>query len=253
MTDEIVPTAARFLGRVADYGRYRPSYPSAAIDAVLGGLGDPTALTVVDVGAGSGIASLLLLERGARVVAIEPNPEMREAAIASGVDARDGTADRTGLPDAAADVVCVFQAFHWFATTDSLAEFARILRPGGRLAIVWNLRDDGDPFSAEYGLIADAVRRGSRGARPHGDTGVESLLRAEGYASVRVHEFPSRQRLDCDGLLGRARSTSYVPRDGPEYDEVAERLRALHARFADADGTCALVYRTRVFLAERPS
>jgi SAM-dependent methyltransferase len=234
---DLVETAARFSGRVDDYVRYRPAYPPAAIDAVLADLGAPGALTVVDVGAGTGIASRALSERGARVIALEPNPEMRAAALASGVDARDATAEHTGLAAQSADIVTAFQAFHWFATPEAVAEFARILGSGGRVALVWNMRDDRDAFTRAYGEIAD----------------IDSLAaqRAGSTADDPDIAFTNAQRLGLEALIGRARSASYVPREGPEYDEIVRRLSELHAQFADAEGGVTLVYRTGVHLADR--
>jgi SAM-dependent methyltransferase len=246
----IEPSAARFLGRVDDYVRYRPSYPAAAIAAILDGLQRSAPPAVVDVGAGSGIGSRLLAEHGARVVAIEPNPEMREAAAAAGIDVRDGTAERTGLPGSSADVVSVFQAFHWFATAEAVAEFARVLRRGGRVAVVFNVRDERDNATAAYGQIVASLRATSRGARSHDDLDVRGMLASGGFARVRHREFRLAQPLDREGLLGRARSASYVPREGPAYDDVVRRLDAMRERFAPA-GIVTLVHRTHVFLGDR--
>jgi SAM-dependent methyltransferase len=248
---ELVETAARFSGRVDDYARYRPSYPKEAIDAILLGMGDPRRLDVVDVGAGTGIAALLIAARGARVIAIEPNPEMRGAAAGAGIDARDGLADRTGLPDGSADIITSFQAFHWFANGTAVQEFLRVLRPGGRVALAWNARDDGDPFTRGYGDIADRDGHASRGGAVVDDYDyVPPLLSASHLRDVRELEFPSEQALDLEGLLGRARSASYAPREGEAYAALVERLTALHARFGDAAGSVVLRYRTRVYLAE---
>jgi SAM-dependent methyltransferase len=250
---DLVETAARFSGRVADYARYRPSYPKEAIDAILLGMGDPKRLDVVDVGAGTGIGALLIAERGARVVAIEPNPEMRDAAARAGLDARDGVGDRTGLPSASADVVTSFQAFHWFAHAAAVEEFVRVLRPGGRVALAWNVRDDGDPFTRGYGNIADRDGHASRGDAVGDDYEyAPALLAGARLRDVRELAFASEQSLDLVGLFGRARSASYVSREGAAYAALARRLTALHRRFSDAAGSVTLRYRTRVYLAEKP-
>jgi SAM-dependent methyltransferase len=252
---ESVSTAARFSGRVDDYARYRPSYPDEAIDAVLSGMGDPRRLVVVDVGAGTGIGAGLLAARGVRLIAIEPNPEMRDAASEGGFDVRDGVAERTGLADASADIVASFQAFHWFANAASVREFVRILLPGGRVALVWNVRDERDAFTRGYGEITDReghVARGD-GAGADYDAVTPALLAGGCLRDVRRLEFPSMQVLDVEALLGRARSASYVPRAGADYEAVAVRLTALHARHADASGLASLWYRTCVHLGEKPA
>lgn len=252
---EIVSTAARFSGRVDDYARYRPSYPDEAIDDILSGMGDPLRLVVVDVGAGTGIGAGLLAARGVRLIAIEPNPEMRDAASDGGFDVRDGLAERTGLPDASADIVTSFQAFHWFANAASVREFVRVLRPGGRVALVWNVRDERDAFTRGYGEITDREGHAGRGDGAGADyeAVTPTLLAGGGLRDVRRLELPSMQALDVEALLGRARSASYVPRAGAEYEAVAARLAALHARHADASGLASLCYRTCVYLGERPA
>jgi SAM-dependent methyltransferase len=111
--DRLDPTG-RFTNRAEDYAKHRPSYPDAAIDAVLMGLGAPPDLVAADVGAGTGISSRALAARGLRVVAIEPNAAMRaKAEPHPRVEWRDGTGERTGLPPASVDLVLCAQAFHW--------------------------------------------------------------------------------------------------------------------------------------------
>src|ERR1043165_6742706 len=139
----------RFDDRARNYADYRPSYPSAAIDAILSGLPPATALKIADIGAGTGISARLFGDRGASVRAIEPNAEMRRAAAPHPrVTFLEATADKTFLPDASVNLVTAFQAFHWFEPNTTLAEFHRILRPGGRVALAWNERDARDPFTA---------------------------------------------------------------------------------------------------------
>ncbi|HTD33264.1 MAG TPA: class I SAM-dependent methyltransferase, partial [Candidatus Elarobacter sp.] len=141
--------AGRFTDRAGDYVSGRPSYPPAAIDALLDGLGDPADVVVADLGAGTGISSRLLAERGAQVLAIEPNQAMREAAEPHPrVEWIAASAEHTGLGEASADLVTAFQAFHWFDQRAALDETVRILRPGGRAAVIYNERDERDPFTA---------------------------------------------------------------------------------------------------------
>ncbi len=179
----------RFSDRAAAYVQHRPSYPTSAIDHILippapstrpgpaerweggvGGVSSPATsiesatrlLTIADIGAGTGISSRLLADRGHRVLAIEPNAAMRAAAEPHElVTAIDATAEDTTLPDASIDVIVCAQAFHWFRPREAVAEFARILRPGGRLALMWNVRDDSDPLTADlWAAICMAADRG---------------------------------------------------------------------------------------------
>jgi len=144
---QLNPTG-RFSDRVDDYVKYRPTYPAAAVTAALAGAPPGP---VVDVGAGTGIWTALLASRDREVIAIEPNAEMRAAAPAlPRVTWQGGTAESTGLTEGSAAVVTVAQAFHWFRASEALAEFVRILLPGGKLALVWNRRSRTDPFTAAY-------------------------------------------------------------------------------------------------------
>ena len=136
------------------YDAVRPSYPSAAVDWVLADLGAP--LDVVDLGAGTGLFTRLLAARPADqvrfVAAVEPSESMRavlarDVADPSGrVSALPGTAEASGLAEASADVVVAAQAWHWVDVPAASAESARVLRPGGRLAAVWNQLDTTVPW-----------------------------------------------------------------------------------------------------------
>lgn len=246
---EPADTVARFNARACDYALYRPSYPAEAIDAILHGLKGPSGLDAVDVGAGTGISARLLAERGCRVVGIEPNDEMRAAA--ADLDVRPGRADATGLPDACADLVTSFQAFHWFANSESVAEFLRILRARGRIALVWNERDDADPFTNDYGEIVDGfANRFVLAGFQNGPELVMRLLARGGLHGVRRESFSNRQRLDYEGLMGRVRSTSYAPREGPMHASMIAKLDASFAHH-QRDRAIDLVYRTDVYLADK--
>lgn len=241
----------RFTDRASDYASSRPDYPREAVRAALEGLGEADALTAADVGAGTGIASRLLADEGVSVLAIEPNPAMRAAALPHPrVTFREGTAERTGLPDGHVELVLCAQAFHWFEPRAALAELRRILKPDGRLALLWNERDQEDGFTAEYScLVRDAAGGHVTEARREG---VEDLLRAAGYHDVRVLSFRHEQSLTADGLVARATSASYVPRHGPAREALVQGLRQLHARSADVTGRATLVYRTVLLLSRRP-
>ncbi|KAF1049240.1 class I SAM-dependent methyltransferase [Xylophilus sp.] len=133
-----------FRKEAQSYARGRPEYPSEAVGWLRDALGLAPGRTAVDVGAGTGKFTRLLAATGARVVAVEPIAQMREqlAQQLPGVEAVEGTAQAVPLADGAADVLACAQAFHWFATGEALAEFHRVLRPGGRLLLVWNVRDE---------------------------------------------------------------------------------------------------------------
>ncbi len=241
----------RFSSRAADYAAARPSYPAAAIEALLCGLGPLHALRVADVGAGTGIAARLLADAGTPVTAVEPNAAMRAAAEPHArVTWVPGTAEATGLPSGSFGLVVCAQAFHWFEPARALPELLRLLRPGGRLAVMWNERERRtDPTTAAYSDLVRSASGDHPADRAYADP--SDLLRAAGLALEPATAFPNVQRLDRAGLLRRAFSASYVPQAGPGAEALAARLGALHARHAAADGRVALRYATRIVSGRR--
>lgn len=135
----------------AAYERGRPSYPPEAIDWLL----SDGARDVLDLGAGTGKLTVRLVERGLAVVAVDPIPEMLEVLSGSLPDtpALLGTAEEIPLPDNSVDSVLVAQAWHWFDPERAVAEVARVLRPGGRLGLVWNTRDERLGWVKDLGRI----------------------------------------------------------------------------------------------------
>jgi SAM-dependent methyltransferase len=233
MTDGMRSTQ-RFGRRAQAYASHRPSYPDEAIDAVLADIGDPGRLVIADVGAGTGISSRLFADRGARVIAIEPNAEMRGAASDHPrVEWRDGTADDTGLADASVDVVVACQAFHWFATPSAMNEFARVARR--RVAILQYERDEHGAFTKAYGDIVRAHARDDTEALR-----MRALATFARFPKGRITQaaFTSTQTLDLDGVIGRAASSSYLPNDGPELVALRRDLRGafeIHDRAGNVD------------------
>jgi SAM-dependent methyltransferase len=243
---------SRFSDRAADYAKYRPSYPDEAIAILLEGLGNPSQLVAADIGAGTGISSRLLAQRGVRVIAIEPNEAMREAASPHPlVEFRDRSAEVTNIPDASVDLVTCFQAFHWFNPEPTLQEFHRILKPTGRLAVVWNDRDRNDELTQSYTrLVQIASNNHPAESRL---VSVDPLLSSPLFPDIRCHTFVYRQQLDLDGLIGRAMSVSYIPREGEAQQQLISSLEELYNRTCDENGFVYLTYHTSVYLANPKS
>jgi ubiquinone/menaquinone biosynthesis C-methylase UbiE len=239
----------RFSDRAVDYACYRPSYPLAAIATILHNLGDPDHLMAADIGAGTGISARLLADQGVQVWAVEPNEAMQRAAAAHPrVTWQVGTAEKTGLPDTSVDLVTCFQAFHWFDPEASLSEFHRILKPSGRLALVWNNRDRTDPLTAGY---SDLVKQLSKHHPAEERLGAEQALQeSQGFDHLQHQTFSYKQAMDLAGLVGRAQSVSYISKDPQTQQALMVGLQALYEQWADAQGLVYLAYRTEVFLAE---
>jgi SAM-dependent methyltransferase len=246
----------RFTGLADVYDRHRPAYPDAAIDALIRRARLGPASLLVDVGCGTGISSRLIAARGVPVVGVEPNADMRRRAEAEpappGAQApryQDGRAEATGLPDGVADCVLAAQAFHWFEPDPALREFHRVLKPGGWAALMWNERDESDPFAAAFGAVIRTLREQARIERDRARAG-EPLLTHPCFEAGERLVFANEQALDEGGVLGRAYSMSGAPREGPAADALADALREVFARYQHG-GRVVLRYETSLYLARR--
>jgi len=234
--------ASSFAGVADVYERSRPGYPDDAV-RWLAGAGP---CDVVDLGAGTGKLTRSLVALGHRVTAVEPLEEMLAQLRASVPKARSlrGGAEAIPLPDASTDVVACAQAFHWFDHEPALAEIARVLRPGGRIALVWNLRDESEIWVEE---LSDAIvgRTGlDRGA-------IEPIERSGLYGTVERAVFEHAQQVDRTTMRELVLSRSYcaiLPEEErtPILDRV-ERIFDEHARA----GILRVPYRTECFRATR--
>lgn len=235
----------RFSDRAQAYGEHRPSYPRAALDALLRGLGPEEQLIVADVGAGTGISANLLAKRVGTVVAVEPNPAMRERAEAlPNVHWEDGCAEALPLPDKSVDVAAAFQAFHWFDPLRAFAEFARVARR--RVALVQYERDDTQPFSAAYSAIVRRYATDDTEALRLRTLEIFSTLAGSGLRRAVV---PFKQRLTAEGAIGRVDSSSYLPREGDAAGALRKDVRDLFDRF-ERGGTVEMAMNVYVLAAD---
>lgn len=215
----MVDPTVRFSSRVEMYKRYRPGYPPAVVELMKQKCGLSPDAMIADVGSGTGVFSSLLLANGNRVFGVEPNSGMRRVAerrfenCARFVSVA-ATAESTRLAEHSVDFITAAQSFHWFDRQRTRLEFARILKTGGWVVLVWNrTRTSSTPFLAAYhsllqtyGTNYDIVRQG------HGDQSMlESFFSPHG---VEVTVFDNRQLFDFDGLKGRLLSSSYTPEPG---------------------------------------
>ena len=240
------PQAARGFDRsAAAYERGRPSYPAEAVAWLTKRLGLRPGQTVVDLAAGTGKLTRLLAPTGARVIAVEPvdgmRAQLREAVPEA--EALAGVAERMPLDDGAADAVTVAQAFHWFATHEALAEIARVLRPAGRLGLIWNVRDTEDPLQRAISAILAPYRGDVPSVQ---DSDWRSVLEGHPrFKPIDEHHFPSEQELDADSLADRFGSVSFIAALPDEQRaEVLAQVRVLAGA-----GTVRLPYRTSVYVS----
>lgn len=259
MTTNKEPTS-RFTGLAQAYALYRPSYPVEAIDYIVDCCGLDDKSLAVDVGCGTGISSRLLAERGVKVIGVEPNSDMRQQAIdllasdgdttvKANLEFRDGTAEATGVENGQADVVLAAQAFHWFDKERALREFYRILKVGGHCILAWNERDESDEFTSRYGKIIRATSDAANVELLRGRAG-RALLETDLFEDGRVKEFFNEQTIDKEGLLGRAFSTSYTPKEGEPAKKLEHALQNLFDECATS-GSVTIRYATSVYSARK--
>jgi ubiquinone/menaquinone biosynthesis C-methylase UbiE len=241
---------SRFTSRAEDYAKYRPSYPDAVIDCIVAELGNLSNSVAADIGAGTGISSRLLANRGIRVMAIEPNAAMSKAALPHPlVEFMDGSAENTGLSDASVDLITCFQAFHWFNPEPTLKEFARILKPKGKVALVWNDRnvDGKDRFTLEHDRI---LTKASNNNPVHSRLNGKSSLEINSwFDQVKHYSFAYQQVFDRDSLIGLAMSASYIPKAGTAHQQLIAELTDLHRQYCDNKGLVYLQYQTSLYLS----
>jgi SAM-dependent methyltransferase len=226
-------STTRFSDRVADYVRCRPGYPDALRDALHHEVGVLPGSIVADIGSGTGISTAMLLGLGCTVFAIEPNAEMRRAAEALlGNDPKfrslAARAEATTLEGRSVDIVTAGQSFHWFSVPETRAEFIRILRPNGIVALFWNSRRSaGTAFLAAYERLLQEFGTDYAQVR-HRKVGAPVLQEFFGD-EYQSRVFVNVQTLDFDGLLGRLSSSSYAP--GPAHADYAAMVAALREIF----------------------
>jgi SAM-dependent methyltransferase len=236
------------LGAAA-YERGRPGYPPEAIAWLVDRLSVAPGRRILDVGAGTGKLTRELLTSGADVVAVEPVPGMREELerAVPPVRALDGTAEALPAEDQSADAIVVAQAFHWFDVPRALAEFHRVLRPGGRFALIWNRRRLDQPLQHALGAIIDPYSHETPGHRR--GRWREPVAASHLFARVDEIEVPYEQELDVDGVVDRVGSTSFIAAlPDRERDEVLGRVRELADSWSEP---LRLGYTTEAYAYER--
>ncbi|HEX4866728.1 MAG TPA: methyltransferase domain-containing protein [Acidimicrobiales bacterium] len=204
--------AARgFEAGAAAYEAARPGYPDGAIEVLVEEVGVGPGTRVLDLAAGTGKLTRRLVELGTDVVAVEPVSAMRAqlAAVVPEVEVLDGLGEEIPVPDASVDVVTVAQAFHWFDAPAALAEIARVLRPGGRLALLWNERDERTPWVAEMSRI---IRWHERTVSRYQHVAWADVVAADGhfFSALQERAVAWEQPLTRELLADRVRSISYI-------------------------------------------
>jgi SAM-dependent methyltransferase len=250
--DEKQNAVERFDGRAADYDLYRERYDA---NEILAPLRDWCGLTpewlVADVGAGTGMLSDVFLANGNRVIAIEPNAEMRAACaqLHGGereLQIREGTAEATGLADASVDLVCSGRALHWFNLEAAMREFRRVVRPGGWVVSVAAGRTEFGREENEAFVRVLEQFSGSASERLEAYSAYTRMKNFFGSSDFHHYERGGELRMDWQHLRGMALSLSHAPRIGdsrfPEFEHALKEFFDRHAK----DGV--ITWETRCWL-----
>jgi SAM-dependent methyltransferase len=247
--------AARGFQAAADrYDRGRPSYPDDAVAFLIRTLSIGEGTDVVELGAGTGKFTELLVPTGARIVALEPIAAMREALERNcpTVTAVDGTAEEIPLGDASADAVVAAQAFHWFDGDRVLPEIHRALRPQRRLGMIWNVRDEASDWSERLTAIFD--RLSGEGPRYRDGRWREAFARTDLFGPLHHQLAYHVHRVTRETFLDRVLSVSYV---ASAADDERERVIAEVQEMLDTDpelrgrDEIVMPYRTDVYWCVR--
>lgn len=252
------PAVQGFDRAAGAYERGRPEYPATAVRYLARQLGLRPGAVVVELGSGTGKLTRQLIGTGATVLPVEPTPGMRAefARKMPGTPVLDGVAEAIPLPDGVADAVVAAQAFHWFRTRPTLREVARVLRPRGQIALIWNLRDESRSWVAGLTRIIDRYAantprsgrsRWRRWRRPFEEGSVP-------FTRLVRRTFRHVQVLPPETVVDRFLSVSFVAmRSARERREVARQVRELlaHDRATRGRTEVALPYRTVVYVARR--
>ena len=232
-----------FGSAAAEYDRYRPGYPPVALRWALGS--EP--LRVVDLGAGTGLLTRVLVHLGHDVVPVEPDAAMRAelSARSEQVQPRAGSAEAIPLPDGSVDAVVAGQAYHWFDRRRAQPEIARVLRAGGVFAPLWNIRDEAVPWVAELSRLAnDIIGQSERYQGLVADPDFGPIFDRRARATFR-HAVP----MTADSLVAMMRTRSYYLTAPPAKQAALDQ--ALRDLAADLPAGFDLPYLTVVHRAHR--
>ena len=244
----------RFSDRVADYVRYRPDYPVSLLEYLINTYGFHPQQVVSDIGMGTGLLTQLLLKHGNQVYGVEPNADMRAAAEGylqtyPNFESIDGQAEATTLETASMDWIFAGQAFHWFERQATRREFSRILKPDGRIALIWNQRLMSDPFQSAYEQFLATYAPDYalvQQRRPR----TAALAEFFAPATMETASFDHHQVFDFDGLKGRLLSCSYAPtQESANFTEMMEQLRSLFNHYSHQN-QLFFRYTTRLYYAQ---
>ena len=243
----------RFSDRVANYVKFRPTYPKQLVNFMATDLGLKKESIIADIGSGTGISTALFLANENVVYGVEPNENMREAAEEAFkgntlFHSVNGTSEKTGLSENSIDFVIAAQAFHWFQTQPTRIEFRRILKKSGYVCLIWNdRRSAGSEFAQKYEGLVKTFGTDYEKVK---HTNIDEKRLTEFLGKFGQAEFNNHQDLDFEGVLGRMASSSYLPNEGqPGFEQMRSALQELFNE-QQKGGKVRIDYDTKIFYSQ---
>ena len=234
------PSSERFTATVEYYHQFRPRYPVEIIRLLIKECTLNANSVLADIGSGTGIFTELLIKRGFKTFAIEPNFAMRQKAqsLLGGYDnfiSIEGTSNQTHLADHCLDCITCAQSFHWFNDLDSQEEFKRILKPNGYVVLIWNMRDNQTDCMKAYEALLKQF--GTDYLNVAAENMTEQKIKLFfGHESIKQFKISCQQLLDWASFKGRLLSTSYTPKIGDEhFDEMLAAANDLFSQYQEKD------------------
>jgi len=247
MTDAV----QRFSNRAENYALYRPGYPAGVIAVLEADCGLTKDSLIADIGSGTGILTELFLKNGNRVYAVEPNAAMREFAERAFGSMKnfvsiDASAESSTLAERSVDFVIAAQAFHWFDLPKAKREFARILKPGGWIVLIWNERRlASTPFLEQYEALLLRYGTDYQQVRHENITNEISTFFLPEHFQLKTLE--NAQHFDLESLKGRLLSSSYTPdATHPNFEAMLRELESVFAK-NNKEGIVTIEYETRIY------
>lgn len=231
----------KFSGKANVYAKFRPKYPEEFLEYLAADCGLHPDIDVADIGSGTGILTRQLLAHKARVFAVEPNCDMRKAAEAelsacSGFFSVNALAEHTGLHDKSIDLITVAQAFHWFDPGQFQLECRRILKPDGKVVLVWNSRDEESPIVKDLGIVCRKFcpeYKGFSGGMQNSSEIFGQFFRDGTYEH---RSFRNDLANGKEGFLGGTMSASYsLTKKDPEYQAYVDAILLIFEKYSCED------------------
>lgn len=245
----------RFTDTVSDYVKYRPHYPNALLPLLTSLEALKQNDVIADIGSGTGILTADFLKAGHKTYGVEPNQAMRKAAekalsTYAHFISLAGSAESTGLEASSIDLITIATAFHWLDPLKTKKECCRVLKSGGHVALIWNIRDIyASPLMHDYEKLLQqyAIEYEKLASQDYDESIIHDFYAPAPYL---LETLPNKQVFDKAGLIGRVLSTAYAPRDNPpQLDKLIKAMQDCFDMY-QSDGEVEFLYQTKIYLGQ---